>query len=141
MWTRDPTVWHHDSAHHQIIQNSLGWLRITKQQLPCIPRLLALAEEIKEAGVKHVLVLGLGDYFAINAYVERTDAVHWIFERMRIRVCEAKQVATTLGYGLRFLHPTGQMHKGGPNSGVFIQVACDDQGIFPCPVSRIRLKF
>jgi hypothetical protein len=42
-------------------------------------------------------------------------------------VREVKQVATTVGYGPRFLHSTGQLHKGGPNSGVFIQVTCDDQ--------------
>ncbi len=62
----------------------------------------------------------------MNAYVERTDAAHEIFDRIRTKIREAKQVATTLGYGPRFLHSTGQLHKGGPNSGVFIQVTCDD---------------
>lgn len=75
----------------------------------------------------HLARIQSGDYFAINAYVERTDAVHDIFQRMRTNIRETKQVATTLGYGPRFLHSTGQLHKGGPNSGVFIQVTCDDR--------------
>ena len=74
----------------------------------------------------HVMRLQPGDYFAMNVYVERTDAVHAIFDHIRTKVRESKQVATTLGYGPRFLHSTGQLHKGGPNSGVFIQVTCDD---------------
>ena len=74
----------------------------------------------------HVARLQSGDYFAMNVYVERTEAVHAIFERIRSKIREAKKVATTLGYGPRFLHSTGQLHKGGPNSGVFIQVTCDD---------------
>ncbi|WP_454063212.1 bifunctional transaldolase/phosoglucose isomerase [Candidatus Nitrospira salsa] len=67
-----------------------------------------------------------GDYVAINAYVEHTDEAQEMFQRMRTKIRDAKQVATTLGYGPRFLHSTGQLHKGGPNSGVFIQVTCDD---------------
>ena len=75
----------------------------------------------------HLSRIQSGDYFAINAYVERTDAVQAIFHRIRTKIREAKRVATTLGYGPRFLHSTGQLHKGGPNSGVFIQVTCDDR--------------
>jgi transaldolase/glucose-6-phosphate isomerase len=74
----------------------------------------------------HVARLQSGDYFAMNVYVERTDAVHAIFDRIRTKVRATKQVATTIGYGPRFLHSTGQLHKGGPNSGVFIQITCDD---------------
>ena len=74
----------------------------------------------------HVTRLQAGDYFAMNVYVERTDAVHEILTGIRAKIRESKQVATTLGYGPRFLHSTGQLHKGGPNSGVFIQVTCDD---------------
>ncbi|MGB0908945.1 MAG: bifunctional transaldolase/phosoglucose isomerase [Nitrospirales bacterium] len=67
-----------------------------------------------------------GDYVAINAYVEHTDDAQKVLQQMRTKIRDAKQVATTLGYGPRFLHSTGQLHKGGPNSGVFIQVTCDD---------------
>jgi transaldolase/glucose-6-phosphate isomerase len=85
------------------------------------------AQTVEAVVAAHLSRIQSGDYFAINAYVERTDAVHQIFERIRTRVREVKQVATTVGYGPRFLHSTGQLHKGGPNSGVFIQVTCDDQ--------------
>ena len=85
------------------------------------------AQTVEAVVAAHLSRIQSGDYFAINAYVERTDAVHHIFERIRTRVREVKQVATTVGYGPRFLHSTGQLHKGGPNSGVFIQVTCDDQ--------------
>lgn len=73
----------------------------------------------------HLSRVQSGDYVAINAYVERTPAVHDCFQNIRTTVRDAKQVATTLGYGPRFLHSTGQLHKGGPNSGVFIQVTSD----------------
>ncbi len=66
-----------------------------------------------------------GDYVAINAYVERTPSVHDSFQNIRTMVRNAKRVATTLGYGPRLLHSTGQLHKGGKNSGVFIQVTSD----------------
>ena len=66
-----------------------------------------------------------GDYVAINAYVERTPSVHDSFQSIRTMVRDAKRVATTLGYGPRLLHSTGQLHKGGKNSGVFIQVTSD----------------
>ncbi len=81
---------------------------------------------LDELMANHISRVQPGDYFAMNVYVERTDAVHAIFDRIRTKIRETKQVATTLGYGPRFLHSTGQLHKGGPNSGVFIQVTCDD---------------
>lgn len=81
----------------------------------------------------HLDRVGRGNYVAINAYVERTDTVHAIFQRIRTAIGHKKQVATTLGYGPRFLHSTGQLHKGGPNSGVFIQITCDDPADLSIP--------
>ncbi len=63
-----------------------------------------------------------GDYFAIMAYLHRTDAVDDAIARMRVAVAAEKGVATTSGYGPRSLHSTGQLHKGGPNTGVFLQL-------------------
>jgi transaldolase/glucose-6-phosphate isomerase len=54
----------------------------------------------------------------------------------RHRVRDAKKVATCLGFGPRFLHSTGQAYKGGPNSGVFLQVTCDDAKDLPVPGSK-----
>lgn len=80
-----------------------------------------------DAGVAaHLKRIQPGDYVAINAYVERRDATHTALQSMRHAIRDNKKVATTLGYGPRFLHSTGQLHKGGPGSGVFIQITSDD---------------
>ncbi len=52
---------------------------------------------------------------------------------MRHGVRDAKRVATCLGFGPRFLHSTGQAYKGGPNTGVFLQITCDDAADLPVP--------
>ena len=80
-----------------------------------------------EAALKaHLARVKPGDYVALNAYVERTEAAHQALQGMRVRARDQMKVATTLGYGPRFLHSTGQLHKGGPNSGVFLQITSDD---------------
>ncbi len=73
----------------------------------------------------HLSRVRTGDYVAINAYLERTPAVHEALQRIRALIRDKRRVATTLGYGPRFLHSTGQLHKGGPNSGVFLQITSD----------------
>ncbi len=80
---------------------------------------------LAQAVAAHLSRVRSGDYVALNAYVERTPAIHDRFRRIRTVVRDTKRVATTLGYGPRFLHSTGQLHKGGPNTGVFIQVTAD----------------
>ncbi|MGD8697836.1 MAG: bifunctional transaldolase/phosoglucose isomerase, partial [Gemmatimonadales bacterium] len=67
-----------------------------------------------------------GDYFALLAYIEMNEAHRDELQRLRHRVRESRRVATCLGFGPRFLHSTGQAYKGGPNSGVFLQITCDD---------------
>jgi hypothetical protein len=74
-----------------------------------------------------------GDYFAINAYIEMNDAHDKELQTLRHAVRDTKKVATTLGYGPRFLHSTGQLHKGGPNTGVFLQITSDDAEDVPIP--------
>jgi hypothetical protein len=63
-----------------------------------------------------------GDYVAILAYLDRTSETEDAIERVRLAIRDRYRVATTTGFGPRFLHSTGQLHKGGPNNGVFIQV-------------------
>jgi transaldolase/glucose-6-phosphate isomerase len=84
------------------------------------------AKDAASAVKAHLGRLGAGDYFAINAYVEMNEANEAVLQGIRHAVRDAKKVATTLGFGPRFLHSTGQLHKGGPNSGVFLQITCDD---------------
>jgi transaldolase/glucose-6-phosphate isomerase len=74
----------------------------------------------------HLRRLGAGDYFAILAYLERNDAHRARLQALRHAVRDAARVATCVGFGPRFLHSTGQVYKGGPNSGVFLQITCDD---------------
>ncbi len=66
--------------------------------------------------------VGEGDYVAILAYLDRTSETEDAIERARLAIRDRYQVATTTGFGPRFLHSTGQLHKGGANNGVFIQV-------------------
>jgi len=74
----------------------------------------------------HLGRLRPGDYFAVNAYLERSAPVIDALQALRHRVRESRRVATTVGFGPRFLHSTGQLHKGGPNRGVFLQITADD---------------
>ena len=74
----------------------------------------------------HLDRLGAGDYLALLAYVEMNSSHEELLQRMRHSVRDRKRVATCLGFGPRFLHSTGQAYKGGPNSGVFLQITCDD---------------
>ena len=74
----------------------------------------------------HLDRLGAGDYLALLAYVEMNGAHEDLLQRMRHAIRDRKRVATCLGFGPRFLHSTGQAYKGGPNSGVFLQITCDD---------------
>jgi transaldolase/glucose-6-phosphate isomerase len=74
-----------------------------------------------------------GDYFALLAYVPMFAEHEEVLQQMRHAVRDRRRVATCLGFGPRFLHSTGQAYKGGPNSGVFLQVTCDDAKDLPVP--------
>jgi transaldolase / glucose-6-phosphate isomerase len=74
-----------------------------------------------------------GDYFALLAYIEMSTANEDKLQAIRHTVRDTKHVATCLGFGPRFLHSTGQAYKGGPNSGVFLQITCDDAADLPVP--------
>jgi transaldolase / glucose-6-phosphate isomerase len=81
----------------------------------------------------HLNRLGSHDYFALLAYLEMNDAHERSLQQTRATLKDAKKVATCLGFGPRFLHSTGQAYKGGPNSGVFLQLTCDDKDDLPVP--------
>jgi transaldolase/glucose-6-phosphate isomerase len=74
----------------------------------------------------HLARLSRGDYFALLAYVAMGSGNERALQAMRHRVRDARRVATCLGFGPRFLHSTGQAYKGGPDTGVFLQITCDD---------------
>lgn len=74
----------------------------------------------------HLNRLQSGDYFAILAYIEMNDAHEDALGLLRHAVRDAKRTATCVGFGPRYLHSTGQAYKGGPNTGVFLQITCND---------------
>jgi transaldolase/glucose-6-phosphate isomerase len=81
----------------------------------------------------HLARSGTGDYVALLAYIER-DAAHIdALQRMRLEVRAKRHVATCAEFGPRFLHSTGQAYKGGPDSGVFLQITADDASDLPVP--------
>ena len=101
-------------------------------------QLAALAgDATPEAWVRaHVGRLGRGDYLALLAYLPMTPEHEQALTRIRTFVRDRQQVATCVGFGPRFLHSTGQAYKGGPNTGVFLQVTCDDARDLPVPGAR-----
>jgi len=81
----------------------------------------------------HLLRLKAGDYFGVLGYITMNAANEKSLQTIRHAVRDRKKVATVLGFGPRFLHSTGQAYKGGPNSGVFLQITCDDAKDLPVP--------
>jgi transaldolase/glucose-6-phosphate isomerase len=93
------------------------------------------ASELRRAGADgnltswlkaHLARSGAGDYVALLAYIERDPAHIDTLQHMRLAVRDKRHVATCAEFGPRFLHSTGQAYKGGPDSGVFLQITADD---------------
>jgi transaldolase/glucose-6-phosphate isomerase len=74
-----------------------------------------------------------GDYVAINAYVPRNDEMQAKLHILRTKILKRTGCATTLGFGPRFLHSTGQFHKGGPGTGIYLQITNEPQQDIPIP--------
>jgi transaldolase / glucose-6-phosphate isomerase len=81
----------------------------------------------------HLGRAGAGDYFALLGYITMNSENESALQAIRHLVRDTKKVATVLGFGPRFLHSTGQAYKGGPNSGVFLQITCDDASDLAVP--------
>ena len=93
----------------------------------------ALRQETLDGVIKaHLDRAGPGDYVALLAYIDRPPHVQAL-TAMRTRIRDGRRVATCVGFGPRFLHSTGQTYKGGPNSGVFLQITADDAHDLPVP--------
>jgi transaldolase/glucose-6-phosphate isomerase len=85
----------------------------------------------------HLGRLGERDYLAILAYIESDEASLEILQAIRHAVRDATGAATCLGFGPRYLHSTGQAYKGGPDSGVFLQITCDEESDVPVPGRKV----
>jgi hypothetical protein len=74
-----------------------------------------------------------GDYVAFLNYIEELPEIDRKLQEIRTAVRDRTKCATTIGYGPRFLHSTGQLHKGGPNTGIFFQIEARDKTDVPVP--------
>ena len=84
----------------------------------------------------HLDRLAAGDYFALLAYLEMNASNQRLLQAIRTAVGNARRVATCLEFGPRFLHSTGQAYKGGPDTGVFLQITSDDAADILVPGRR-----
>jgi glucose-6-phosphate isomerase len=84
------------------------------------------AESVEEVLRNHVATIKPGDYIAFLNYIEETPEIDKEIQELRMQLRDATRCATTVGYGPRFLHSTGQLHKGGPDTGVFFQIIAND---------------
>ena len=99
-----------------------------------LPAAESVAAAKSKAGVASLLKQAKrGAYFAIMAYTSRTAQSEAAISAIRTAVRNKTRIATTSGYGPRFLHSTGQLHKGGPKTGLFLQVVQDDTKDVPIP--------
>jgi transaldolase/glucose-6-phosphate isomerase len=81
-----------------------------------------------------------GDYIAIQAYLPPSEEVTEALQSVRFELLKRTKLATTLGYGPRFLHSTGQLHKGGPNNGLFLQIVDEPNTELPVPETDYSFK-
>jgi transaldolase/glucose-6-phosphate isomerase len=84
--------------------------------------------------------LHAGDYAAITAYVARNERHEALLDELRLKIRDARKVATTVGFGPRFLHSTGQLHKGGPDECVALQIVADDPDEIPIPGMHVGFR-
>jgi len=101
----------------------------TKNEAALAPAATSLTAALKA----HFARIGPGDYAALLAYIERNPAHIETLQRWRRMIRDRTKAATCLGFGPRFLHSTGQAYKGGPNSGVVLQITCDDPADLAVP--------
>ena len=104
----------------------------TTKTPPRFPAVRSLTDVLKA----HLSRIHTGDYFAVLGYVPMNAENEKALQTIRHSVRDAKKVATCLGFGPRFLHSTGQAYKGGPNSGVFLQITCDDATDLAVPCQK-----
>ena len=96
----------------------------------------ATSDTLAEYMKAHFAQLKPHDYFATLAYIEMTEAHETAIQRFRLMVRDHEKVATCLGFGPRFLHSTGQDYKGGPNTGVFLQITADHAADLSIPNAK-----
>ena len=91
------------------------------------------AKSVADVLRAHLATIEPGDYIAFLNYIEETPETDRQFQELRTQLRDATKCAVTIGYGPRFLHSTGQLHKGGSNTGVFFQIIANDRRDFAVP--------
>ncbi|HEY0765119.1 MAG TPA: hypothetical protein VGD61_22255 [Pyrinomonadaceae bacterium] len=91
------------------------------------------AESVSEVLKRLLATVKPGDYIAFLNYIEETPESDREFQELRVQLRNSTHCAVTVGYGPRFLHSTGQLHKGGPDTGVFFQIIANDATDFAIP--------
>jgi transaldolase/glucose-6-phosphate isomerase len=104
-----------------------------EKKIPSITLRPGHAPELSDFLRAHMDRLSPGDYFAILAYLPMNKFDDELLQGLRTKVLRKKKVATCVEFGPRFLHSTGQAYKGGPNSGVFLQITSVDASDLPVP--------
>jgi transaldolase / glucose-6-phosphate isomerase len=92
--------------------------------------------DFDRAVAQHLAQIGAGDYAALLAYLPMTAEHEAVLTEIRTLIRDRTKAASCVGFGPRFLHSTGQAYKGGPNSGVFLQLTCDDEADLGVPGQR-----
>ena len=96
-----------------------------------------LPEPAPSGSIRHLLEQARpGDYLAITPYTVMDPDVDRLIGEFRARVMRRSRIATTMGYGPRYLHSTGQLHKGGPGSGLYLQLTGGPREPLPIPGQR-----
>ena len=96
-----------------------------------------LPEPAPSGSIRHLLEQSRpGDYLAITPYTRMDSDIHRLTGELRSRVMRRSRIATTMGYGPRYLHSTGQLHKGGPGSGLYLQLTAGPPEPLPIPGQR-----
>ena len=85
----------------------------------------------------HLASMTAGDYFALLAFIDTNSKNREVLQDIRRMVRQSTKLATCLSVGPRFLHSTGQLYKGGPDTGVFLQITCDEADDLPVPGRRV----
>jgi len=115
-------------AYHQSGRLDEGEAIWKKLGIQAFSKFFPAGSELKESLQIFMQAAGTGsgrNYIAINAYLPRNATNTKALTELRLAVREKTGCATTLGFGPRFLHSTGQLHKGGPDSGLFLQITAD----------------
>jgi transaldolase/glucose-6-phosphate isomerase len=97
-------------------------------------------EALTRAVRKWLATARAGDYIGLQAFLAPESATTQALEEMRVSLRDRLRLATTFGYGPRFLHSTGQLHKGGPDSGLFLQLVDDPAEELPVPETEYTFR-